>query len=208
MKILCIGRNYADHATELGNAVPSAQGNPIVFLKPDTALVKDNKPVYYPPFTQDLHFECELVFRVGKKGRYIGEKYALQHIDAVGLGIDLTARDLQAQLKAKGLPWETAKAFDHSAPISAMIPLEGASLPPVGQLRFELYINNELRQQGNAAHMIFSLERIVAYASQYFTLKLGDLIFTGSPAGVGPLKIGDRLTAYLEGQLMLDFEIK
>jgi acylpyruvate hydrolase len=202
MKIFCVGRNYGEHAKELGNAVPE---NPVIFSKPDTALLKDNAPFYLPDFSNDVHHEVELVIRINKMGKKIQEKFARNYFTEIGLGIDFTARDIQSNLKAKGLPWELAKAFDGSAPLGNFINIEGKELNNIG---FSLKKNNELAQQGNSKDMIFSFEQIVAFISTYFTLKVGDLIYTGTPTGVGPVKIGDKLEGFIENELMLSCEIK
>ncbi|MDX1906658.1 MAG: fumarylacetoacetate hydrolase family protein [Bacteroidia bacterium] len=203
MKLICVGRNYSEHARELNNAVPE---EPLIFFKPDTAVLRDNKDFYYPEFTQNLHFECELVFRIGKEARHIPESFVYSYLDGVGLGIDMTARDIQDQVKAKGWPWTLAKGFDHSAPVSAFI--DPAQFSDLQQLRFRCAINGETRQQGHAADMIFSIPQLIAYISRFITLKKGDLVFTGTPAGVGPLKIGDHVEAWLEDQQMMSFHVK
>lgn len=203
MKIIAIGRNYAEHAKELNNAVPD---KPVLFLKPDTAVLKDNKPFYHPNFSQDIHHEIEVVLKICKEGKFIQEKFAHKYYEEIGLGIDFTARDLQAEQKAKGLPWEVAKAFDHSAPISKFIPK--AELGDLRQLHFKLFVNEDLRQEGNTQDMLFNFDQIIAYASKFFTLKKGDLIFTGTPAGVSKINIGDRLRGFLGEEELLNFEIK
>lgn len=203
MKIICVGRNYAAHAKELNNAV---EEEPVIFLKPETALLAPRMPFFYPDFSKDIHFEAELVVRISKLGKNISEKFAQRYYDAVTIGIDFTARDLQQQLKTKGLPWERAKAFDGSAPVGEFIPLSG--LPAVNDLYFNLQQNGELRQQGHTADMIFSVDRIISFVSSYFTLKKGDLIFTGTPAGVGPVQPGDTLEAELAGRQVLTVRIK
>lgn len=206
MKIICIGRNYPEHAKELKNEIPD---KPVVFLKPQTALLKDNKPFYYPEWTTDLHYETELVLKICKQGKYIDEKFAHKYFDEVTVGIDFTARDLQAQQKAKGLPWEIAKAFDNSAVIGAFKKKENAAdVITRSGFHFSLKLNGAEVQNGNTNDMMFSFEKIIAYASQFFTLQTGDLIFTGTPAGVGPVKIGDRLVGFLYSEKMFDFEIK
>lgn len=203
MKIICIGRNYADHAKEMKAEVPT---EPVFFLKPDTALLKNGSDFYYPEFTKDLHYECELVVRIDKVGKNITEKFAQKYYSSVTLGIDFTARDLQQKCKEKGLPWEIGKAFDHSAPLSdTFIPTNDLKL---GDLHFELHKNGEIVQQGHTADMIFSVDAIIAYVSRFMTLKTGDLIFTGTPVGVGPVQIGDKLEGFLEGQKMYEFHIK
>ena len=203
MKIICIGRNYGEHAKELGNALPE---KPIIFLKPQTALLKDSKPFYIPEWSSDLHYETELVLKVCKQGKYIEEKFAYKYFDEVSVGIDFTARDLQSQQKAKGLPWEIAKAFDNSAVVGDMKKISESD--KAKGFRFHLLLNGTKVQDGNTDDMIFSFGKIIAYASQFFTLQVGDLIYTGTPAGVGAVKIGDRLEGFLEGEKVFDFEIK
>jgi acylpyruvate hydrolase len=203
MKIIAIGRNYAAHAKELNNEVPT---KPVIFLKPDTAVLKDNKPFYIPDFSNDVHFELEVVLKICKEGKHIAEKFAANYYDEIGLGIDFTARDIQSQLKEKGLPWELAKAFDNSAAISSFLPK--ANFPDLYNIGFELKINNETRQNGHTSNLLFSFEKIIAFVSQYITLKKGDLIFTGTPEGVGQIKQGDHLAAWLAGEQLLDFNIK
>ena len=199
MKFICIGRNYMEHAKELKNELPD---KPIVFLKPATALLKDNKPFYLPGWSNDLHYETEIVLKVCKQGKYVEEKFAHKYYDEVTVGIDFTARDIQAQQKAKGLPWEIAKAFDHSAVIGEF------KKPKYKNINFSMNLNGVEKQKGNTGDVIFSFEKIISYASQFFTLQQGDLIFTGTPAGVGPVKQGDRLEGFLEGEKVFDFEIK
>jgi 2-keto-4-pentenoate hydratase/2-oxohepta-3-ene-1,7-dioic acid hydratase in catechol pathway len=203
MKILCVGRNYVDHIRELQNEKPE---EPVIFLKPDTALVRHNEPVYHPEFTSDMHHEVEIVLRIGKEGKYIQPEFADRYIDGVGLGIDFTARDVQARLKAKGLPWELAKAFNQSAPVSEFLPVSEAG--ELGNLDFSLQVNGQLRQQGNTSHMLFNMTELLVFVSRYFTLKAGDLLFTGTPAGVAKVEIGDKLTGFLGHRKMLDFEIR
>lgn len=203
MKIICIGRNYADHAKELNNDLPT---EPIFFLKPDTALLKDNDPFYLPDFTNDLHYECEIVVKINKVGKNIQEKFANKYYDQISLGIDFTARDLQTKCKEKGLPWEIAKAFEHSAPISnSWIDISNKD---INNIQFHLDLNDKTVQNGTTADWIFKIDSIIAYVSKFMTLKTGDLIFTGTPAGVGQVKIGDRLKGFIGEQLMYDFEIK
>jgi acylpyruvate hydrolase len=203
MKIICIGRNYSDHAKELNNPLPTS---PLYFLKPDTAILTNNKPFFYPDFTKDLHYECELVVKINKVGKHISEKFAFTYYDEIGLGIDFTARDLQEECKLKSLPWERAKGFDNSAPISTKF-LAKKELN-LTNLNFSLNKNDTLVQKGNTKDMIFSIDQLISYVSQYITLKKGDLIFTGTPAGVGPVKIGDKLTGFIENKEMFNFEIK
>ena len=199
MKFICIGRNYIEHAKELKNELPD---KPIVFLKPQTSLLKDNKPFYLPGWSNDMHYETEIVLKVCKQGKYVEEKFAHKYYDEVTVGIDFTARDIQAQQKAKGLPWEIAKAFDHSAVIGEF------KKPKYKNINFSMNLNGVEKQKGNTGDVIFSFEKIISYASQFFTLQQGDLIFTGTPAGVGPVKQGDRLEGFLEGEKVFDFEIK
>jgi 2-keto-4-pentenoate hydratase/2-oxohepta-3-ene-1,7-dioic acid hydratase in catechol pathway len=203
MKIIAIGRNYAEHAKELNNPVPSV---PVIFMKPDTALLKDNKPFYHPDFSQDVHYEIELVLKISKEGKYIQEKYAADYFDEVALGIDFTARDIQSRHKEKGLPWELAKGFDGSAPVSNFVPK--ANFADLYNLNLKLDINGQTRQNGNTKNVLFSFERILAFVSQYITLKKGDLIFTGTPEGVGRVNVGDHLEGYLENEKLLDFYVK
>ena len=193
MKIICIGRNYGAHAKELQNAVPD---EPIVFMKPPTALLINNKPLYYPSFTNDLHYEVEVIIKIGKNGRHIEPQFAADYIEEIGLGIDFTARDIQAKQKAKGLPWEIAKAFDHSAVLGNFKPV--SAFPNSFAFEFQLLKNDELVQQGNTEDCIFSFETLIVYVSKYFKLQMGDLIYTGTPAGVGPVVIGDKL----EGKML------
>jgi 2-keto-4-pentenoate hydratase/2-oxohepta-3-ene-1,7-dioic acid hydratase in catechol pathway len=202
MKIFCIGRNYSEHAKELGNAVPE---NPVVFSKPDTALLKNGEDFYLPSFSNDVHHEIELVIRINKVGKNIQEKFARNYFSEVGIGVDFTARDLQAQLKSKGLPWELAKGFDGSAPIGEFLPIADLDL---SNINFGLKKNGAWVQQGNTKDMIFSFDKIISFISQYFTLKVGDLIYTGTPAGVGPVAIGDKLEGFIEDKSMLNFEVK
>ncbi|MES2653870.1 MAG: fumarylacetoacetate hydrolase family protein [Bacteroidota bacterium] len=203
MKIIAIGRNYAAHAKELNNEIPT---KPVIFLKPDTAVLKDNKPFYIPDFSSDIHFELEVVLKVCKEGKHIAEKFAANYYDEIGLGIDFTARDIQTQHKEKGLPWELAKAFDNSAVISNFLPK--TDFPNLYDLGFELKVNEQIRQNGHTSNLLFSFEKIIAFVSQYITLKKGDLIFTGTPEGVGQVKQGDHLAAWLEGKQLLDFNVK
>lgn len=203
MKIIAIGRNYVAHIEELNNERPD---EPVVFTKPDTAILKNNEPFYYPEISQDIHHEIEIVLRISKEGKYIPEKLAEDFYDAIGLGIDFTARDLQSKAKEKGLPWALAKGFNGSAPISEFIPK--SEFKNINDLSFNLEINGEIKQIGNTSLMIFSNEFLISYISKFITLKKGDLIFTGTPSGVGPVQKGDRLKAYLENKLMMDFEVK
>ncbi len=211
MKIFCIGRNYAAHVTEQHLSVGSSEQCPeelIWFLKPDTALLRNNDPFYIPRFTEECEYECELVVRINRVGRCISERFAHRYYDEAGLGIDFTARDLQRRAIREGLPWEQAKAFDHSAALSPeFVRLEDLG-KGIQELNFTLDVNGECRQRGNTAEMLFKVDRIIARLSEFVTLKIGDLIYTGTPAGTGSVKPGDRLTASLEGRPLLDFEIR
>lgn len=201
MKILCIGRNYAEHAKELGNEIPE---NPVIFMKPDTAVLKKGSDFYIPEFSQDVHYELEVVIKISKGGKYIQEKNASNYFQEIGLGIDFTARDLQSELKEKGLPWELAKGFDGSAVLSDFYKKENFD---INNLNFSLLKNKETVQNGNTSMMIFSPEKIIAFVSQYFTLRIGDLIFTGTPKGVGKVSENDTLEAFLENEKVFDLRI-
>lgn len=203
MKIICIGRNYVDHAKELNNPVPK---QPVFFMKPETALLQKNNPFFYPDFSNDIHHEVEVVVKISKVGKHIQKEFASNYYEEIGLGIDFTARDLQASAKAKGLPWEIAKAFDHAAPLGKFLPK--THFTDIQNFDFSLKINDEIRQTGNTKEMIFSIDEIIAYISQFVSLKIGDLIYTGTPAGVGPISIGDRLQGFIENQEMFDFKVK
>ncbi|MCF8258337.1 MAG: fumarylacetoacetate hydrolase family protein [Flavobacteriales bacterium] len=203
MKIVCIGRNYAEHAKELNNPVPT---EPLFFIKPDSAVLRNNDPFYLPDFSDDVHYEAEIYVRIHKKGKNIEEKFAPKYYTEIGIGVDITARDVQQRCKEKGLPWEKAKGFDGSAPLSGTLPL--TDLPDIQDIHFELHINGQMVQRGWTGDMLFPVNRIIAEASKYFMLKIGDLIFTGTPAGVGRLNAGDRLESYIEGRKMLDFQIR
>lgn len=203
MKIIAVGRNYAEHAKELNNPVPAL---PVIFMKPDTALLKDNKPFYHPDFSEDVHHEIEVVLKISKEGKHISEKFAQNYFDEIALGVDFTARDIQQRHKEKGLPWELAKAFDGSAPISSFVPK--VQFHNIYNINFKLDVNGATRQSGNTANLIFSFEYIIAFVSQYITLKKGDLVYTGTPAGVAKVAVGDRLEGYLENEKLLDFYIK
>ncbi len=203
MKIICIGRNYSEHAKELNNDVPK---EPVFFMKPETALLKENDPFYYPEFTSDLHHEIEIVLKICKTGKYIEEKFAHLYYDEIGIGIDFTARDLQQDCKKNGLPWEKAKAFDHSAPISKFI--SKSEFTNLANIDFSLLVNEKLKQKGNTCDLIFSFDNIIAYVSRFVTLKTGDLIFTGTPQGVGPVKRGDLLEGFIGNKKMLTTEIR
>ena len=192
MKIICIGRNYADHAKELSNPVP---GKPIVFMKPPSALLVNEKPFYYPDFTKDLHYELEVVLKISKNGRHVQPEFATGYYQEVSLGIDFTARDVQDELKKKGHPWELAKGFDHSAVLGDWVDLD--DVQQNGNIEFRLEKNGETVQHGNTRDLIFSFDYLIVYISQYFKLQMGDLIFTGTPAGVGPAQIGDHLEGFI-----------
>lgn len=203
MKIICVGRNYADHAKELGNAIPD---EPVIFMKPKSALLQSHTPFYYPEFTNELHYECELVLRICKNGKYVQAKQASDYYNGITVGIDFTARDIQDELKKKGLPWEKAKAFDNSAVVGKFIDLT----PDFNRksINFSLLKNEEKVQEANNSQMIFSIDKIIENISQYFSLNIGDLIFTGTPAGVGECVVGDVLEGFIENQKLLNLEVK
>ena len=203
MKILCIGRNYADHIGELNNERPS---EPVIFLKPDTAILKDDEPFYHPDFSNEIHHEVEIVLKINKVGKNIEAKFAHKYYEEIGIGIDFTARDLQNKLKEKGLPWEKAKAFNGSAPVSGFV--LKSKFSDLTNLNFHLEVNGEIRQKGNTEMMLWNFNEIIEDISKYFTLKTGDLIFTGTPAGVGKVSVGDVLKAFIEGDEMMSFEVK
>ncbi len=203
MRIFAIGRNYAEHIQELNN---ENLGEPVIFMKPDTALLKDNEPFFYPDFSKDIHFEVEILLKISKEGKYIQEKFAPNYYDEIGIGIDFTARDLQQKAKEKGLPWLLAKGFNGSAPISDFLPKD--RFPDLGNIHFSLAVDGEIRQKGNTSLMLFKFDYIISYLSTFFTLKKGDIIFTGTPKGVGAIQKGNILNAYIEDQKMLTCEIK
>lgn len=201
MKIICIGRNYAEHAREMKSELPT---EPVFFMKPDTALLKETE-FYLPDFTKDLHHEIELVLKISKAGKHIQEEFAHKYYSEIGLGIDFTARDIQQKCKEKGLPWEKAKAFDNSAPIGGFVNKEKLQL---NAIQFELKINGQTKQLGNSKDLIFSFDKVISYISQFVSLKVGDLIYTGTPEGVGPVKIGDKLEGFLNGESLLKLDIR
>jgi acylpyruvate hydrolase len=204
MRIFAIGRNYAEHIQELNNERPD---EPVIFTKPDTAVLRNNAPFYYPDFSKDVHYEVELVLRVCKEGKNIQEKFAGKYYDAIGIGIDFTARDWQQKAKEKGLPWDIAKGFNGSAPVSdTFLPVAGFS--DLKNINFSLKLDNDFKQQGNTSLMLFSFDYIISYLSRFFTLRTGDLVFTGTPKGVGPVKVGNVLSAYIENEKLLEFEVK
>jgi len=203
MKIICIGLNYRKHAMEMGRPLPS---EPVVFLKPDSSILKNNKPFFLPGFSSMIQYETEVVIRISKLGKGIAPEYAHRYYDELTLGIDITARDIQNKNSASGLPWELSKCFDGAAPLGKFVPVSSAG--DIRNIDFRLEINDDIVQSGNTSDMIFSIDEIIAFVSQYFTLKTGDLIFTGTPAGVGPLKKNDNLVAYLGDEPLLDFMIK
>jgi acylpyruvate hydrolase len=202
MKIICIGRNYVEHANELNNAVPTS---PLIFMKPQTAVLQHGQPFYHPEFSKDIHYEGEIVLKICKNGKHIEEKFASKYYDQLTYGIDFTARDLQDELKKKGQPWELAKAFDGSAVLGEFVPLSDFN---VQNIDFQTFINGKIAQDGHTRDMIFNFDYIVSYASKFFTLKQGDLIFTGTPAGVGSVKIGDKIEGFVEGKKLLTCEVK
>jgi len=204
MKIICVGRNYVAHIKELNSEMPV---EPVLFMKPDSALLRNNDPFYIPDWSNDLHHEVEIIVRIKKLGKNIEKKFAHRYYSEIGLGIDFTARDVQNSLKDKGLPWEKSKAFDHSAVICPeFVPID--SFPDRNAIKFRLDINGKTVQEGNSALMIYPIDDIISNVSKYFTLKIGDLIYTGTPAGVGPVKIGDRLEGFMEGEKKFDFWVK
>ena len=203
MKIICIGRNYTDHIKELANERPE---DPVVFLKPDTSLVLKNQPFFIPPFSDDVHYEVEILVRINRIGKHIQQKFAHKYYDEIGLGIDFTARDLQAKLKAKGLPWEKAKAFDGAAVVGDWV--NKSELPHIDELQFEMTKNGTVVQQSSSALMLWKVDELIAYGSQFFTLKIGDIIFTGTPAGVGPVAENDVLEGSLEGRQLFSIKVK
>jgi acylpyruvate hydrolase len=203
MKIFCIGRNYTEHAKELNNPLPS---EPLVFMKPPTALVVNNKPFFYPDFSSDLHYEGEIVLRICKNGRSVQPEFASRYYDAVAFGIDFTARDVQDKLKQKGHPWEIAKAFDRSAPISPFVPLDQLENPDA--IRFQMKKNGQVVQDGNTRDLIFTFDTLIVHLSKYFTLQKGDYVFTGTPAGVGPVQVGDVLEGFIEDKHLITCAIK
>jgi len=203
MKIICVGRNYSEHAKELKNEVPT---EPVIFMKPKNALLLPDKPLYYPEFTDDLQYECEIVIKICKNGKYIQERFARKYYNEISVGLDFTARDLQQTQKTKGLPWEIAKAFDGSAAVGKFIPITEDM--NVNALDFELKINEETVQHGNSKDMLFNIDKIIEYTSRFFTINIGDLIYTGTPAGVGSLNVYDHLEGYLQGEKLLDVEIR
>ncbi|MGY8967784.1 MAG: fumarylacetoacetate hydrolase family protein [Flavobacteriales bacterium] len=203
MKIICIGRNYTDHIEELANERPE---DPVVFLKPDTSLVLKNQPFFIPPFSNDVHYEVEVLVRINRIGKHIQQKFSHKYYDEIGLGIDFTARDLQAKLKAKGLPWEKAKAFDGAAVVGDWV--NKSELPHIDELQFEMTKNGTVVQQSSSALMLWKVDELIAYVSQFFTLKIGDIIFTGTPAGVGPVIENDVLEGSLEGRQLFSIKVK
>jgi len=204
MKIICIGRNYAEHAYELNNEIPE---EPVFFMKPDSSLLRNNSPFYIPDWTNEVHHEIELVIKINRLGKNIEKRFAHRYYSEIGLGIDFTARDVQRKLKEKGLPWEKAKAFDQAAVISSTF-LSVSKVAETGSINFKLNVNNKTVQNGDSKLMIFNFDEIITHVSKYVTLKIGDLIFTGTPAGVGAVTIGDRLEGYIEDKKLLDFMIK
>lgn len=203
MKIFCVGRNYVAHAKELGNEIPE---EPVIFMKPKSALLQAHTPFYYPAFTNELHYECELVLRISKNGKFISEEHASNYYDALTVGIDFTARDIQNELKKKGLPWEKAKAWDHSAVVGNFVDLTPAIAEK--DIHFSMRKNQEIVQTGNTQNMIYSFDQIVSHISNYFSLNIGDLVFTGTPAGVGECVVGDELEGFLENEKLFQLTIK
>ncbi len=202
MKIIAIGRNYAEHALELNNPVPS---EPVIFMKPDTAILRNNHCFYLPDFSTDIHYEAEIVLRIAREGKHIAEKFAASYISAISIGIDFTARDVQKKLKEKGLPWELSKAFDHSAPVGDFIEMTDSAA--LSEIPFHLLINGIKVQEGNTRDMIFSFAALISYISSRITLKSGDLIFTGTPAGVGTVHAGDLLEGFVRDQKLMHITV-
>lgn len=203
MKIICVGRNYVEHIKELNNEQPE---DPVIFMKPETALPLKNEPFFYPDFSQDVHHEVEILVKINRVGKNIDEKFAHKYYDEIGIGIDFTARDLQNKLKDKGLPWELAKGFNGSAPISGFVPK--TDFPDLKNINFRLDVNGETRQRGNTSLMLFQIDYLISFVSRFFLLQQGDILFTGTPKGVGPVQIGDKLTAFIEDKPMLTFDVK
>lgn len=203
MKIICIGRNYVDHIKELNNAIPTS---PVFFLKPDTALLIRNRPFFYPPFSNEIHHEVELVLKICKVGKNIQKQFAHTYFDEIGIGLDMTARDIQDAAKQKGLPWAIAKGFDQSAPVSRFLPK--SDFPDLKNIDFHLDLNGKTVQHGNSNLMMYDFDNIIVHISKYMTLRTGDYIFTGTPAGVGPIKIGDKLEAFIVSEKLLSCQVK
>lgn len=203
MKIICVGRNYAEHIKELNNEQPD---DPVIFLKPETAIPLKNEPFFYPDFSSDVHYEVEILVKINRVGKNIDEKFAHKYYDEIGIGVDFTARDVQSKLKAKGLPWELAKGFNGSAPISGFVPK--TDFADLHDINFRLDVNGETKQLGNTSLMLFKIDYLISFVSRYFLLQQGDILFTGTPKGVGPVKVGDRLTAYIEDRKMLELDVK
>lgn len=207
MKIICVGLNYQQHNLEMGRADSASSDNPVIFIKPDSALLKDNKPFFIPDFSENIHYELEVVVRINRLGKNIAERFAHRYYDELTVGIDFTARDLQTELKSKGLPWELSKGFDYSAVVGEFIAKEDL-LNGIGNVSFELHKNGNQVQLGNTADMIHSVDKIIDYVSRFFTLKIGDIIFTGTPAGVGRVDIEDHLEGFLENKKLFDFYVR
>jgi 2-keto-4-pentenoate hydratase/2-oxohepta-3-ene-1,7-dioic acid hydratase in catechol pathway len=203
MKIICVGRNYAEHIKELNNEQPD---DPVIFLKPETAVPLKNEPFFYPEFSSDVHHEVEILVKINRVGKNIDQKFAYKYYDEIGVGIDFTARDVQSKLKAKGLPWELAKGFNGSAPISGFVPK--TDFADLRNINFRLDVNGETRQQGNTSMMLFKIDYLISFVSTYFLLQQGDILFTGTPKGVGPVQVGDRLSAFIEDKPMLTIDVK
>ena len=203
MKVICIGRNYKEHAKEMNSPLPD---KPVFFMKPDTSVLTRNRPFYYPDFSNEIHYETELVLRICKVGKNIQKKFAHTYYNEIGIGLDLTARDLQDDCKKKGLPWLISKGFDNAAPLGKFLPK--SQFPDICNINFHLELNGTTVQQGNSKDLIFPFEEVISYVSTFITLKMGDLIFTGTPAGVGPIKIGDRLEAFIENERLLGCTVK
>jgi len=207
MKIICVGHNYRQHNEEMGRSNISGEDDPVLFLKPDSALLKDNKPFFIPDFSHNIHYELEVVVKINRLGKNIAERFSGRYYDELTVGIDFTARDLQSELKEKRLPWEISKGFDNSAALGEFVP-KSSLTKDVNNLEFELLKNNSSVQKGNTSDMIHSIDEIISYVSRFFTLKIGDIVFTGTPAGVGQVEIDDRLEGFLEGKKLFDFYVR
>jgi len=203
MKIICIGRNYVDHAKELNNPIPN---EPVFFLKPDTALLPKKNPFVYPSFSKDVQHEVEIVIKINRLGKHIEEKFSHKYYNEIAIGVDFTARDIQQECKEKGLPWEKAKAFDGAAPTSKFIPIR--QFEDINNLNFSIKVNGETKQLGNTKDMIFNFDYIISFVSKFFTLKIGDLVYTGTPAGVGPVEINDKVECFIENNRIMSFNVK
>ena len=203
MKIICIGRNYTEHIKELENEKPT---DPVVFLKPDTSILLKKQPFFIPDFSNDVHYEVEILVKINRIGKYIDKKFAHKYYDEIGLGVDFTARDVQNELKSKGLPWEKAKSFDGSAVVGKWLPV--SEIKDVNAIEFSLKKNDNIVQLGNTSHMLWKIDELIEYVSKYFTLKIGDIIFTGTPAGVGKVIANDKLKGFIADKELFSITVK